>query len=112
MADTTTTTTTTTTEASTSSSSSSSAPPADQPIGFSDIDADQMPTEMESLCMNCGENGTTRMLLTRIPHFRELIVMAFDCPHCNYRNNEVQFGGSFQERGTRYSTTLTTPQVS
>lgn len=27
-------------------------------------------TEIESLCMNCMKNGTTRLLLTTIPHFR------------------------------------------
>ncbi|WOK91654.1 hypothetical protein Cni_G00345 [Canna indica] len=58
--------------------------------------------EIESLCMRCGENGTTRLLLTRIPHFREIVLMAFDCPHCNERNNEVQFAGELQPRGCCY----------
>ena len=40
---------------------------------------------LESLCMRCGENGTTRLLMTKVPHFRELVVMAFDCPHCGER---------------------------
>ncbi|CAA7396647.1 unnamed protein product [Spirodela intermedia] len=57
----------------------------------------------ESLCMRCGENGTTRFLATRIPHFREVILMAFECPHCNERNNEVQFAGAIQPRGCLYS---------
>ncbi|KAG0314468.1 hypothetical protein BGZ97_009284, partial [Linnemannia gamsii] len=38
--------------------------PADGPL-FQDIDGDQQVTEIESLCMNCHENGTTRLLLTR-----------------------------------------------
>lgn len=60
---------------------------------FSDIDADtQQATEVESLCMNCGKNGITRLLLTSIPHFREVILMAFECPHCGWRNNEIQSG--------------------
>ncbi|KAL5728903.1 hypothetical protein ACHQM5_001930 [Ranunculus cassubicifolius] len=58
--------------------------------------------EIESLCMRCGENGTTRLLLTRIPHFREVVLMAFECPHCNERNNEVQFAGELQPRGRCY----------
>ncbi|KAJ6852761.1 zinc finger protein zpr1-like [Iris pallida] len=58
--------------------------------------------EIESLCMRCGENGITRLLLTRIPHFRELVLMAFECPHCNERNNEVQFAGQLQPRGCCY----------
>ncbi len=27
-------------------------------------------TEIESLCLECGQNGKTRMLLTEIPIFR------------------------------------------
>nr|XP_029117735.1 zinc finger protein zpr1 isoform X2 [Elaeis guineensis] len=58
--------------------------------------------QVESLCMRCGENGITRLLLTRIPHFREIVLMAFECPHCNERNNEVQFAGQLQPRGCCY----------
>ncbi|KAK8940782.1 hypothetical protein KSP39_PZI009907 [Platanthera zijinensis] len=58
--------------------------------------------EIESLCMRCGENGITRILLTRIPHFKELVLMAFECPHCYERNNEVQFAGELQPRGCSY----------
>ncbi|KAI8366903.1 ZPR1 zinc-finger domain-containing protein [Blakeslea trispora] len=63
------------------------------------------PTEIESLCMRCQENGTTRILLSKIPHFREIIIMAFECPHCNFRNNELQSAGTFNERG--HTITLT-----
>ncbi|KAM0874523.1 hypothetical protein ACQ4PT_037360 [Festuca glaucescens] len=59
--------------------------------------------EMESLCMRCGENGTTRVLLTLIPHFREVVLMAFECPHCNERNNEIQFAGQLQQKGCCYT---------
>ncbi|KAM3331312.1 hypothetical protein ACQJBY_027366 [Aegilops geniculata] len=58
--------------------------------------------EIESLCMRCGENGTTRLLLTTIPNFREVVLMAFECPHCNERNNEVQFAGQLQPKGCCY----------
>ncbi|KAJ4821463.1 Zinc finger protein ZPR1 [Rhynchospora pubera] len=58
--------------------------------------------QIESLCMRCGENGMTRLLLTRIPHFREVVLMAFECPHCNERNNEVQFAGQLQPKGCHY----------
>ena len=40
------------------------------------------------------------MLLTKIPHFRELMVCSFECPHCGHRNNEITFAGAFGERGT------------
>uniref|UniRef100_A0A8R7TP57 Zinc finger ZPR1-type domain-containing protein n=1 Tax=Triticum urartu TaxID=4572 RepID=A0A8R7TP57_TRIUA len=58
---------------------------------------------VESLCMRCGENGTTRILLTLIPHFREVVLMAFECPHCSERNNEVQFAGQLQAKGCCYT---------
>ncbi|KAG8047501.1 hypothetical protein GUJ93_ZPchr0008g14074 [Zizania palustris] len=68
-----------------------------------DEEADATPLhEIESLCMRCGENGTTRLLLTTIPHFREVVLMAFECPHCGERNNEVQFAGQLQPKGCCY----------
>ncbi|KAI9028626.1 ZPR1 zinc-finger domain-containing protein [Hyaloraphidium curvatum] len=71
---------------------------APQPL-FVDIDPDNPVTEIQSLCMNCHEQGTTRLLLTRIPHFREIVLMAFECPHCGFKNNEVQSAGSVAEKG-------------
>ncbi|KAJ9565030.1 LOW QUALITY PROTEIN: hypothetical protein OSB04_000996 [Centaurea solstitialis] len=66
-------------------------------------DNDDAPVyQVESLCMRCGENGTTRFLLTLIPHFRKILLSAFECPHCGERNNEVQFAGEIQPRGSCY----------
>ncbi|CAK9438795.1 uncharacterized protein LODBEIA_P30190 [Lodderomyces beijingensis] len=58
--------------------------------------------EVESLCMNCHENGITRMLLTRIPFFREVIVMSFECPHCGFKNSEIQAAAQIAEKGSKY----------
>ncbi|KAE8674620.1 zinc finger protein ZPR1-like isoform X2 [Hibiscus syriacus] len=58
--------------------------------------------EVESLCMRCTQNGTTRFLLTSIPHFRKVLLSAFECPHCGERNNEVQFAGEIQPKGCHY----------
>ncbi|KAK8663600.1 hypothetical protein V6N13_083409 [Hibiscus sabdariffa] len=57
---------------------------------------------VESLCMRCTHNGTTRFLLTSIPHFRKVLLSAFECPHCGERNNEVQFAGEIQPKGCHY----------
>ncbi|CAA3017111.1 zinc finger ZPR1-like isoform X1 [Olea europaea subsp. europaea] len=65
-------------------------------------DSDAPLYEVESLCMRCGENGITRFLLTLIPHFRKILLSAFECPHCGERNNEVQFAGEIQPRGCCY----------
>ncbi|KAF9111507.1 nucleolar zinc-finger protein [Mortierella sp. AM989] len=75
---------------------------------FQDIDGDQQVTEIESLCMNCHENGTTRLLLTRVPHFREVVIMAFDCPHCGFRSNELQQANAIAMGGAIYTCKITT----
>lgn len=67
---------------------------------YHDINEDSCPTEIESLCMNCEMNGVTRLLLTSIPHFREVILMSFECPHCGLKNNEIQSGGIIAEKGS------------
>ena len=45
---------------------------------FENIDGGQSISEVESLCMNCHENGTTKLLLTKIPHFKEVVLMSFE----------------------------------
>lgn len=64
-------------------------------------------TTIESLCMNCRENGTTKLLLTLIPYFREVILMSFECEHCGFKNSEVQFGGKVQEQGAKIELNVT-----
>ncbi len=39
-------------------------------VFFSDLSDDNGFTEMASLCMNCHEQGVTRLLLTKIPFFK------------------------------------------
>lgn len=63
--------------------------------------------EIESLCLNCRENGTTRILLTSIPFFREVAIMSFECPHCNMTNNELTPISDMQEKGVRYKVKCT-----
>jgi len=55
-----------------------------------------------SLCMACGESGDTRMMTTKIPFFREIIVCSFECDSCGDTNNEVTFGGEIQEKGVKF----------
>lgn len=55
-------------------------------------------------CINCKtSNGKTVMLPTKIPLFREIIVMSFFCENCSFRNTEINFGGELQEKGERIS---------
>ena len=50
-----------------------------------------------------GADGTTRLLLTRIPFFREIVIMSFDCPECGFRNSEIQPAGEIQIQGHKYT---------
>jgi len=78
---------------------------------FSNLAADDInsePTEVESMCPQCGENGVTRLLLTRIPHYKEIILMSFHCDACYFSNNEIQSGGMIQEKGERLTVTIAT----
>ncbi|KYN28845.1 PREDICTED: zinc finger protein ZPR1 [Trachymyrmex cornetzi] len=58
-------------------------------------------TEIESLCVECGKNGITRLLLTKIPHYKDVVLMSFECEHCGYQNNEIQSGGKIAEKGIK-----------
>ncbi|XP_006833912.1 PREDICTED: zinc finger protein ZPR1 [Chrysochloris asiatica] len=69
-------------------------------------DEEQQPTEIDSLCMNCYRNGVTRLLLTKIPFFREIIVSSFSCEHCGWTNTEIQSAGRIQDQGVRYTLTV------
>ncbi|KAF1632346.1 UNVERIFIED_CONTAM: hypothetical protein FQV16_0001056, partial [Eudyptes robustus] len=61
---------------------------------------DEAPMELESVCPNCQENGVTKLMCTRIPFYKQVILMSFACDHCGYRNNELQSGEPVQEFGT------------
>ncbi|XP_076003509.1 zinc finger protein ZPR1 [Genypterus blacodes] len=73
---------------------------------FTELSADNenwQPTEVESLCMNCYDNGTTRLLLTKIPFFKEIIISSFNCDHCHWANTEIQSAGRIQTQGICYT---------
>ncbi len=79
----------------------------DQGKLYEDINPENAVTEVESLCMNCQKNGTTKILLTKIPFFQEVIIMNFECPHCYYTNKEVQPGQSLADSGILYELNIT-----
>uniref|UniRef100_A0A8C7CB26 ZPR1 zinc finger n=1 Tax=Oncorhynchus kisutch TaxID=8019 RepID=A0A8C7CB26_ONCKI len=73
-------------------------------------DEDSQPTEIESLCMNCYQNGMTRILLTKIPFFKEIIVSSFTCPNCSWSNTEIQSAGRIQDQGITYTLNVKSKQ--
>ncbi|XP_053222271.1 zinc finger protein ZPR1 isoform X2 [Podarcis raffonei] len=73
-------------------------------------DEEQLPAEIESLCMACHSNGVTRLLLTRIPFFKEIIVSSFACSRCGSTNSEIQSAGRIQDQGVCYMLTVRSKQ--
>nr|SVE75146.1 EOG090X06TU [Daphnia dolichocephala] len=67
-------------------------------------------TEISSLCFNCGEEGMTKLLLTKIPFYKEIILMSFECDHCGCKNNEVQSGDKIQEKGVLIQVSISSPK--
>lgn len=51
--------------------------------------------------------GTTRLLLTKIPFYKEIILMSFSCEHCGFENNEIQPGGEIEPNGCRIQLRVT-----
>ena len=69
---------------------------------YMDINPEIPLSEIESLCKYCHENGTTRILLTKIPFFKDVILMSFTCAKCGYRSNEVQTATVLADYGIKY----------
>jgi zinc finger protein len=69
---------------------------------FEDISPENQLHEVESMCMNCEDAGITKILLTKIPFFKEVILMNFECPHCGYLSREIQPGQSLADSGIRF----------
>lgn len=55
--------------------------------------------------------GTTRLLLTKVPFFREIIVSSFSCEHCGWSNTEIQSAGKIQDQGVCYTLTVNSQEV-
>jgi zinc finger protein len=56
--------------------------------------------------INISSQGTTRLLLLKIPFFREIILESFECPHCGHKDNSIKSGDQIQEKATRFTLNL------
>lgn len=52
----------------------------------------------------------TRMLLTRIPFYKETVIASFSCEHCGYENNEIQPAGEIEPNGCKITIKIKTSQ--
>jgi zinc finger protein len=89
---------------------SSTAPPAQSKTAFMKLDASEEAlvnetsgvTEIDSVCMSCFKQGRTKLLLTRIPFYRDVIISSFACEHCNIINNGIESANKIQDKGLKY----------
>jgi zinc finger protein len=59
-------------------------------------------------CPMCRGTADTRMFATRIPYFREVVVMCTSCDACGYRNADLRAGGPIPEQGRTLTLAVTT----
>ena len=62
------------------------------------------------MCPNCGKWGEFRSSMTSIPHFKEVLIMAFNCQFCGYRSNEIKGGGAIPPKGQKIELTIGSEQ--
>ena len=56
---------------------------------------------MPTPCYICHKMGNVQMCTSSIPFFKEIIIMAFVCEHCGYRNSEIKEGGGIGEKAKK-----------
>lgn len=52
-------------------------------------------------CYACGREGPAKMCIASIPFFKEIIIMAFSCDYCGYRNTDIKTGGGISEKACK-----------
>ena len=72
------------------------------PVQNTDFDfARDEPVVFPGHCPHCQHPTETRMCLTDIPHFKQVILMSMVCSDCGYKSNEVKGGGAIPAKGQR-----------
>ena len=64
---------------------------------------------MTGMCEQCGADGTSNLMLTAVPFFKEVILSSFSCEHCGYKSTEISFGGKLADFGVRMNCKIYTP---
>jgi zinc finger protein len=75
------------------------------------LETEDLGTEIDSYCFACGGTGKTRLLSCNVPFFQsklyaDIVLMAFNCEECGFKNNEVQSTQALAEQGVRYTLTV------
>lgn len=70
-------------------------------------DLDSRLTIIQVDCFGCGAPGELRNFTCEIPFFKEVVIMAFTCDKCGYRNTEVKTIGQMSQFAKRITLTAT-----
>jgi len=58
--------------------------------------------DIPSMCMYCHGQGVTKFMYTKIPFFKEVMLSAFQCDECGFKNSEITFAGKLEDYGHRF----------
>ncbi len=77
--------------------------------GMDGVDVvDDQVYELPSECPACAKPCTVNAKKTKIPHFKDVIIMATVCEHCGYKTNDIKTGGEIPEKGKRITVIVKT----
>ena len=79
----------------------------DRAAGGEDKIAEKKLAQIPMDCPACGkEGGNMKSCQTNIPHFKDIVILAFNCDDCGYRTNEIKAGGGVPLKGRKWTLTV------
>lgn len=66
-------------------------------------------SKFECPCYCCDQTGLVQMCFSSIPYFKEIIIIAFVCDHCGYRNSEIKEGGGMSDKAKKITIRVEKP---
>ncbi|ODM89234.1 Zinc finger protein-likeZPR1 [Orchesella cincta] len=70
-----------------------------QPLNADDNEV----TEIPSMCVSCFEQGLTKLMLTKIPFFKDVIIASFSCSQCGFTNSELSSAMEISAVGVEFT---------
>ena len=77
------------------------------PITEDELNLIEEVLSFQTNCPNCGSPCETKMKVTDIPHFKQVVIMATVCEYCGHKTNEVKSGGGIEPKGKRICLNVT-----
>ena len=76
----------------------------DRAAGGEDKIAEKRLSQIPMDCPSCNkEGGFMNSCQTNIPHFKDVVILAYSCEDCGFRTNEIKAGGGVPEKGCRWT---------